>query len=100
MYTKRFLDRSIPDRFRLIISDRNVDYIYELLSKHLRDSVEVLKTKYNIELNVVRQRIFISGSDSDIYELFQYLSQYAVQFESITGDCLRIDLTQFINKIR
>lgn len=100
MYTKRFLDHSIPDRYRLVMSDKNVEYIYELLSKHLMKTVTELKDIYTIELNTVRQRIFINGSEEDLFELLQYLLQFGLPFESITSNCLRVDITQFLYKIR
>lgn len=99
MYTN-FLDNSVPDRINLIFRDKNPDYIYQLISKHLHKSIDELKNMYKIELNIVRQRFIISGSHKDIYELFSYLNTFGMGYESVTADNLRIDLNQFFNKLK
>lgn len=96
---KDFMHSTVPNRIYIIINDKDVNHIYDLLSNHLKLSVEELKKKYNITLHVVRRRIEITGGQVEIYELFQYLYSRNVKFESINAKVLRIDLYEFINKI-
>lgn len=94
-----FLNSTCSNRIYIINSDKNSIHIYELLSKHLREPIDSLKSKYKIELNTIRRRIEVDGSNEDIYELFQYLVRLNLKFESITPLHLRIDLYEFINKV-
>lgn len=95
-----FLQYSISQRFTRLVEDKNPDYIYMLLSKHFNESIDRLKSKYEIILNTTRQRINITGSSEDIYELVNYCIGYGINFESITMKEVRVDFNQFINKIK
>lgn len=95
-----FLQSSVSLRLTKLIEDKNPDYIYLILQKHLGETLDSLKNKYKVELNVIRQRIFISGSAEDIYELVNYCMGYGLSFESITMKEVRVDFNQFLNKLK
>jgi len=95
-----FLQSSVSLRLTKLIEDKNPDYIYLILQKHFGNPIESLKDRYKVELNVIRQRIFISGSSEDIYELVNYCMGYDMSFESITMKEVRIDFNQFLNKLK
>lgn len=88
------------ERLWKLLHDQNDDYIYEILSKHLRMTLDELKVSYKVSCSYSRQRIFILGSYENIFQLFQYSQQLGVKFESITEDCLRVDMNEFINKFK
>lgn len=92
------LNYNIPDRINKILTDKDIDDIYLIIGKHLRESVESLKKRYEITTNYRRRRIFINGSYEDIAEFFYYASGLGTRFESITEDCLRIDISEFVTK--
>lgn len=94
------LQYSPSNRLRMLLQDQNEDYVYEIISKHLRLAIEDTKAVYDIDCSYSRQRIFIKGSYEDIFQLFQYSQQLGVKFESITEDCLRVDMNEFINKFK
>jgi len=95
----KFLDNLIPDRIRISQEDKDPIHVYEVLSKNLGESIDDLKNKYNVQMDVIRSQIFISGNYGDIYELFIYMYSRGVEFESIQHDSLRVDLIKFFNKI-
>lgn len=94
-----FLDNFIPDRVRIIKEDKDSIHIYELLSKNFGESIESLKTKYSVTLDIVKSRVFIDGSSEAIYELFNFMNSRGLELESVDMNKLRIDLDQFVKKI-
>lgn len=94
-----FLDNFIPDRVRIIKEDKDSIHIYELLSKNFGESIESLKTKYSVTLDIVKSRVFIEGSSEAIYELFNFMNSRGLELESVDMNKLRIDLDQFVKKI-
>lgn len=92
---------SLPStRVRLFLDDKNINYLYLLIGKHLKLTDSEVKNKYTITANFVRQRIFIKGSYEDIFNLFIYLQQFGIQFESITQDELRVDVNNLLLKLK
>lgn len=94
-----YLDLFIPDRIRVIKEDKNNVHIYELLAKHYSTTVDDLKTRYDISIQVIRCEITIRGNLKNIAELFEYLSGFDIKFISITQTCLVIQIDDFIRKI-
>lgn len=94
-----FLDNFIPDRVKIIKEDKDSIHIYELLSKNFGESIESLKTKYSVTLDIVKSRVFIEGSSEAIYELFNFMNSRGLELESVDMNKLRIDLDQFVKKI-
>lgn len=94
-----FMNSTIPDRIYIILNDKDVEHIYDLLKKSTGTSKEKLKSKFKIEVNTIRRRIEVDGSEDDIFTLFNHLYSKSLKFESITPKHLRIDLYEFINKI-
>jgi len=99
MTETEFLDNFIPDRIRIISHDPNPNYVYALLNKHLRKSINELQQIYQVNIHTIRREITIGGSYSDIAELFSYLCNYGLKFVSISQSKLVIDLDHFITKI-
>lgn len=95
-----FLMYSPSDRFQMLVKDSNPDYIHQLLVKYHCRTMEESKSKYDIELNSRRQRIFISGSFENIFHLHNLLLRYKVKCESVQADQLRIDYSQFLFKLK
>lgn len=96
---KRFTDNILAERIRIVTEDGDPLDVYEILSKHYGESIDLLKTKFTINLDIIRRRIFIEGNMSDICELVQYLYSYDLKFESVTLTSVRIDLDAFFRKI-
>lgn len=100
MDARVFLNYSIPNRVRLLLTDKNLDYIYILLNKHMKIDMDKLRDMYQLQLNHVKQELQISGNREDIAVLFYYIQLQGLNCLSIEMDRLRIDAVQFINKIR
>lgn len=94
-----FLERSVSDRIRVIREDKDPIHVYEILGKHLRSSIPELQSMYSITLDFPKNRLFISGEESKIFELFIYLNDRGLDFESITTTDLRLELSKFLLKI-
>lgn len=97
---RRFLDQSPSDKFRTLIDTKDEEYLFVLLSKYSKKSVEELKGELSITMNVVKQRVSIKGSYESIYDIFTVLQNNAVQIFSITSNVLVIDLSQLMTKLR
>lgn len=96
----RFIDRSIPDRIRVLMGDKDVDHIYEILEKHWFSSIDTLRSKFKITFNKPKRFILIEGSDmTDIFELFQYLTRFGIRFEAVGQNHLRLDVYEFLTKL-
>lgn len=100
MDPKYFLNHTVADRMRLLIEDKNVDYIYVLLSKHLGIPVDDLKSRFEISLNHVRQFIDVTSNMQDMYLLSTYLRSHAVELDYLTMDQLRVNFSQLLTKIK
>lgn len=96
----RFIDYNPSDRFNLLVTHNNPDFIYQLLNKYLIGSYENIKSRYEITLNNIRQRITIQGSYKDIFEVHKMLVRNKVKFESVQLDELRIDYSEFLFKLK
>lgn len=95
-----FLNNPIPVRARIIKEDKDPIHIYELLQKHfINQSINDLKVDYEVRLDIVRSRVFITGSEEKIYTLLVYLESRGCKFESVEKTQLRIDLDHFVAKI-
>lgn len=100
MDQKLFLRNSIPDRVRIVLEEKNIDYIYYILNKHLRLPIDTLKEQYQITMNTVRQELYIVGDQSRLAELFFYTQNHGLTYTSIEENKLRVDVILFINKLR
>lgn len=96
----RFTDYSVADKMRIMLEKPDINNIYQLLSKSTRSPEDNLRKLFTIEFNPVRQRIFIRGVESDLCKLLLHLSKLGVKFESVTSECLRIDLGMFLSKVK
>jgi len=100
MDPKYFLNYPVPDRVRILLEDKNVDHVYKVLIKYTQLSEDVIKEKYKIKLNCVRQILSISGSRSDIAILFYIMSGKGMTFYSITDMNLDMNIPLFLNTFR
>lgn len=95
-----FLKYPISDRVRLLLEEKNTDFVYYLLAKHTGKSVEELKDLYKIELHAVRQELTIEGEMTKVAELFFYCNGLGVNFDSVTNTSLRCSVHSFLGKVR
>lgn len=96
----RFSELLMEDRIRILSQERDITVFYDLLQKHLGGTIDSLKDKYTLTPDFFMNRVTISGSMSDIFDLFNYLNRFNVPFESVTPTSLRIDIYKFLYKIR
>lgn len=83
-----------------ILSDPNPDYIYGFLSYKIGIPYEELKSKYEISIHKVRQRIYIKSDYEPLAQLFQLLNRFGLKYESVQQTELRIDINVFFNFIK
>lgn len=95
-----FLNYTVPDRIRILLTDGDREYIYYLLSVKLKSEVNKLKERYDIKVNKVRQYFDISGNTENIAIFFYFIQSYGVKPDSITATNLRILIPNFLTKIK
>lgn len=101
MDLNKFYNHTITERLTIaLIDDPSIEYYYGLISRSTRLSLETVKSKFKIEMNIPKQSITIEGDCEDIAKLYYNLAGKGLDFESITTTILRIYIPKFINKIR
>lgn len=96
----KFTDYSVADKMRIMLEGHDVNNIYQLIAKSTRSPEESIHKLFDIQFHHIRQRIFIRGNESDLCRLLLHLSNLGVEFESVTSECLRIDLGMFLSKVK
>jgi len=96
---KKFTDNLIPERIRIIKSDKNPVHVYEMLEKHYGHEISTLQSRYKISVHVIRNEITIEGSTSYMCEILNYLDRKGCKFKSVTETSLVVDIDNFFRKI-
>jgi len=96
----RFVDTTISERVRIITEDRDPIHVYEIISKHYGESVELLKKKFDISIDFPRRFINFNSEDlHEICELVNYFSSYGLPIDSATMKSIRVSFDSFFKTI-
>lgn len=95
-----FLRYPLADRVRLVLEDKNVDYLYILIAKNLGISIEEAKLRYVITFRTVVQDMQVTGNMEDIYHLHKMILENGCPVQSVNTNSMILDLRQFIFNIK
>lgn len=96
-----FETATAPERILLLKQDGDATPIYSIISRLVSRSISDLKKSLKITVHPVRSRILFQSDDSELQiKMVSLMYNRNVQFESVTEDEIRVDLTNFLLNIK